>query len=496
MSVTVRPSVFTRSLVVAALCVGGGGLAAEPLAAQDLPNVVGKVAVQGADTLFREATRTLTKGNYRRAAGLFAALRITYPRSPYVPDSYYWQAFALQRLDEPPAMQQALAVLDEQQLRFPEASESDDVLALRTRVESVVAQLPPRVPSAASCAEREDAAAMAALSTLTMLSDPQVITSYLATLLAMRTPCAVELRRSAVYLLAQRLDADGRRMMQVVATRDPDEQVRSDARAALARPAANALTNVASLLPPRRSPADSVPFVLGDTLATGRIRIGERKNSRVSVQIERPAQLVVLSLGMGEAPVLLSPDDPQGARRMASTPFTVDLRPAEQTVIATSVLGSTSLTNTDALRRELEMEACLSRQTAALQAEFDRQFRNNPGKGQPQVAMNSSGGRVDYAGAGGQRAAYSRAICTTVSSIRAPSPPATTVLRQGLSVASPNDRYLVVLAVTRPLSMPWLLVRLGTMKPQGATVADVMQQLTRTLFDGHTGAWSGTVIPW
>ncbi|MBY0491390.1 MAG: hypothetical protein K2R93_16215 [Gemmatimonadaceae bacterium] len=485
-----------RALVIAAFAIGA---ARSTAAAQNLPNVTGQAVVQGADTVFREATRTLTKGNYRRAAGLFAALRLTYPRSPYVPDSYYWQAFALQRIDEPTLMQQALMVLDEQQLRFPEAAGSDDVLALRARVESVVAQLPPRTPEGAPCADREDAAAMAALSTLTMLSDPQVITGYLATLLAMRTPCATELRRSAVYLLAQRLDADGRRMLEVVVTRDPSEQVRRDAQLALAKAGAvgtSALTTVAQRLPPRRAPADTAAVFLGDTALVGRVTLGPPRDGRVSVRLPRPAQLVVLSLTLGEAPILLAPDQPKNARLLASGPIPVDLRPADLAVTATVIAGSSSLTDTDALRREAAIEACLSRQTAQLQAEFDRQFRADPNKNGRKVAINPAGGRVDYAGVGGASQAYAAASCATVASRTAPAPPATTILRQSLTASAPNDRYLVVLAVARPLSMPWLLVRLGTMRLSGATVPEVLQQLTGTLFDGHPGAWSGTVIPW
>jgi hypothetical protein len=40
------------------------------------------------------------------------------------------------------------------------------------------------------------------------------------------------------------------------------------------------------------------------------------------------------------------------------------------------------------------------------------------------------------------------------------------------------------------------MVRLGTMQLSGATLPAMLEQLTTTLFDGHSGAWSGTVIPW
>lgn len=490
---TRRRATLLRALAVSVLSMG---LALAPRKGEaQATDVTGQPSAQPADTLYREGTRALTKGNYRRAAGLFETLRLTYPRSPYVPDSYYWQAFALQRLEEPDAMRLALSALDEQQLRFPEAASGDDVLALRARVESVVTRDMGPLMSNAACADREDAAAISALSMLTMLTDPQMIQGHLATLLAMRTPCARELRRSAVYLLDRRLNADARRMLAVVAEKDPDEVVRAEARAVVSRPAAAPVASSAEnpLQPPRRAASDSAPFMIGDTATAGVVDLGERKNSRLNVRLFKPAQLVVLSVRVGESPVLLSPVLPRDARRVATGAFTVDLRPAELYVPYRVAAGSSSDQAAYAMRREAEIEACISRQAAQARATINKEYATRTDKsGKPTVV---TGGSADLGTAAGRTMALATTSCNQVAS-RTPPPPVTSVMRDGLTTIPVNDRYLVVLALQRPVSMPWLMVRVGTVEPAGPTVAAMIEQLTNTLFTGHQGAWSGTVIPW
>ncbi len=485
-----------RTTLWCALSVGvlSIGIATTPRAAQaQATDVAGQPSAQPADTLYREGTRALTKGNYRRAAGLFETLRYTYPRSPYVPDSYYWQAFALQRLEEPDAMRLALAALDEQQLRFPEAASGDDVMALRARVEGLVGRDVGPLMSNAACADREDAAAISALSMLTMLTDPQMIQGHLATLLAMRTPCARELRRSAIFLLDRRLDADARRMLTVVAEKDPDDVVRAEARAVVTRSVSSTVATAADVpQPPRRAASDTAPFVIGDTVAAGVVDIGERKNSRLNVRLFKPAQLVVLSVRVGESPVLLSPVLPRDARRVATGAFTVDLRPAELYVPYRVTASSVSDQAAYNMRREAEIEACISRQTAQVQAKINREWSARADKsGKPTAVTGGASVNAD----GGRTMALSAASCNQVAS-RTPPPPVSSVLRDGLTTIPVNDRYLIVLALQRPVSMPWLMVRVGTVEPNGATVAAMIEQLTNTLFTGHQGAWSGTVIPW
>jgi len=87
-----------------------------------------------ADSLYRAARETLNKGDYRRAATLFRQVVDRYPQSSYVADALYYQAFALARLGTDKDLRQALAVLDEQRKRFPEAADGADVRTLVTRI--------------------------------------------------------------------------------------------------------------------------------------------------------------------------------------------------------------------------------------------------------------------------------------------------------------------------------------------------------------------------
>ena len=93
-----------------------------------------------ADSLYRVARETLNKGDYRRAATLFRQVVDRYPQSSYVADALYYQAFALARLGTDKDLRQALAVLDEQRKRFPEAADGADVRTLVTRIQGQLAK--------------------------------------------------------------------------------------------------------------------------------------------------------------------------------------------------------------------------------------------------------------------------------------------------------------------------------------------------------------------
>src|SRR5512147_2424120 len=50
-----------------------------------------------ADSLYKAARAALNASNYRNAAELFRRIRDEQPKSRYVADSYYWEAFARYR---------------------------------------------------------------------------------------------------------------------------------------------------------------------------------------------------------------------------------------------------------------------------------------------------------------------------------------------------------------------------------------------------------------
>lgn len=92
---------------------------------------------QDADSLYRDGRRALNRGNFDAAIVAFRSLREEYPDSDYVGDSYYWQAFALERNGD---LEQVVDLVDRLLEEYPQAEIADDARALRVQVCSALAQ--------------------------------------------------------------------------------------------------------------------------------------------------------------------------------------------------------------------------------------------------------------------------------------------------------------------------------------------------------------------
>ncbi|MBM4183933.1 MAG: HEAT repeat domain-containing protein [Gemmatimonadetes bacterium] len=194
-----------------------------------------------------------------------------------MPDSFYFEAFALNRLGERTQLTRAVSLLDEQLQRFPEAATRADADALRVRIESqlaqrgdaraarnVIRQANPTPPSPApapsptsapspspapspaspvsparpvsSSAPRAQAtcpnqeARLAALSALLNMNAERAV-PILQEVLRSRDECSVELRRQAVFLVSQHMNAESVEILLDLAHRnpDPDAEVREQA---------------------------------------------------------------------------------------------------------------------------------------------------------------------------------------------------------------------------------------------------------------------------
>lgn len=185
-----------------------------------------------ADSLYREARRALSDANYQRAAELFERLRVRYPRSTYVADAYYWQAFALNRNDR---LQQALSLLDEQGKRFPNANTRRDAQALATRIRGELARRgdaseAERLTNVATqgCPEEEDDVRIAAINGL-MQMDAERAMPILKKVLARGGACSAELRRKAVFVVSQQRSEEAADILLNAAQNDPDGEVRQQA---------------------------------------------------------------------------------------------------------------------------------------------------------------------------------------------------------------------------------------------------------------------------
>ena len=192
-----------------------------------------------ADSLYRLAREAISRGEFRRAAGLFAEISTKYPRSEYAPDAPYWRAFALYRLGRDEDLREALRSLDSQQRRYPKATTIADAKELAIRIRGVLAQQGDvRSAEAVSRAATRNqpcdrdgnnseirAAAMNAL----LQMDAQSAVPIIKQVLQKRDECSIALREKAVFLLSQKPSAETETIMLDVLNNDPSRSVREQA---------------------------------------------------------------------------------------------------------------------------------------------------------------------------------------------------------------------------------------------------------------------------
>ncbi len=217
-----------------------------------------------ADSLYRAARQALNSSQYSRAAELFSSIRDRYPRSTYVPNTYYWQAFALYRDGSDDALRAAREALRTQASRFPKATTRRDAEALLRRLQGALARLgdrdaaesvtaeaesvappvpaivatPPIGPGPAiaggpgrhyrlhneSCDDEDDIRIAAVNALLQMDADRAV--PILKSILARRDTGSTCLRRKAVFLVSQKHSSETSAILLSAVRSDPDQEVR------------------------------------------------------------------------------------------------------------------------------------------------------------------------------------------------------------------------------------------------------------------------------
>jgi HEAT repeat protein len=186
---------------------------------------------------YTAAREALNNRRYPAAAAAFAALRRDHPRSGYVPDSYYWQAFALYRRGGTNNVRAALELLEEQGTRYPEAGTRTDADELRVRLDDLLARQGDegavrRITSQAEqpCDGADQETRAAALSALLNMNADRAI-PILREVLQKRDECSAELRRQAVFLISQKMTDESVDILLDLAHRnpDPDPEVREQA---------------------------------------------------------------------------------------------------------------------------------------------------------------------------------------------------------------------------------------------------------------------------
>ena len=258
-------------VVAGALLLGVGAQA--PVSRVSSPaSVVPAPWLQGdpADSIYRVAREALNRGRYREALQAFRTLERKYPRSGYVADGLYWQAFALYRLGGPGNLRDASARLEDQARRFAQAATRGDADALAVRINSelarygdasanadilreaeraarapVVAPVPPVPPHAPrpalamvhdrddDCGPDNDAKIMALHAI--MRNDPDRAVPIVEKVMARRDSGSACLRQQALFVLATSNNPAANRLLLQAVINDPDKSVREGAVFWLAR---------------------------------------------------------------------------------------------------------------------------------------------------------------------------------------------------------------------------------------------------------------------
>jgi HEAT repeat protein len=196
-----------------------------------------------ADTLYQQARAALARNDNRQAARLFRRIVDEEPDSEYAPDALYWQAFALYRVGSADALDEALAALEQQRARYPDAATRGDADALAVRIRGVLARsgdadAAQRVyedagstvyeVTAGDCPDEESDVRVAAINAL-MQMDAERALPVLEQVLARRDECSATLRRKAVFIVADGESPRATDILLQVARTDPDPEVRGQA---------------------------------------------------------------------------------------------------------------------------------------------------------------------------------------------------------------------------------------------------------------------------
>jgi HEAT repeat protein len=210
-----------------------------------------------ADSLYRVARDLLNRGDWGRAARMFSDLQKNHPKSAYVNDSQYYEAYARYKIGTTDELRAAARILEPLASRITpsvsnassprafgvadmarRATSDNDILALYARINGVLAQrgdadAAAKVAKAAQvqgapCDQEDISLKSEAMSALNQM-DPAQALPILRRVLERRDECSAGLRRNAVFILGRRADNESAAVLMQVAKSDPNTSVRTEA---------------------------------------------------------------------------------------------------------------------------------------------------------------------------------------------------------------------------------------------------------------------------
>ncbi len=206
------------------------------------------------EALYRTAGEAMSKGDYARAAEVYADVVKRYPSSKVAESAAYYQAFSLYRLGGDEKLRAARDVLTSLRSRYPSLAKGEPA-ALRTRIcgelarrgdEACAAEVSERAQTSTRTSTRsstststsvggrcpaeddENDERIAALNALLQM-DAQRAMPVLTKVLERRDACSAGLRKKAVFLVSQKRTPETADLLLRVARNDPDSEVREQA---------------------------------------------------------------------------------------------------------------------------------------------------------------------------------------------------------------------------------------------------------------------------
>ena len=188
-----------------------------------------------ADSAYRVARELFNRGEYGQAVQAFRALPTRYPNSVYAQEAAYYQAFSLFRIGGTTELREALAALEAAKTKYPNARSKTEATNLATRIRGVLAQRGDAQAAAelartaseqgVTCDREEQAVQAEAMNALSR-SDAGNVNELITRVLARKDECAIPLRRTAVFLVGNRRDAQAVTILAGVARNDPSVDVK------------------------------------------------------------------------------------------------------------------------------------------------------------------------------------------------------------------------------------------------------------------------------
>ena len=191
-----------------------------------------------ADSAYRVARELFNRGEYGQAAQSFRALPTRYPNSAYAPEAAYYEAFSLYRIGGTNELRQALAALEASKTKYPNAKSRTEMTNLATRIRGALArggdaqaaaELSRTANEQGVTCDREEQAVQAEAMNALSQSDAGNVNELITRVLARKDECSIPLRRTAVFLVSKRRDAQAVSILAGVARNDPSVDVKVEA---------------------------------------------------------------------------------------------------------------------------------------------------------------------------------------------------------------------------------------------------------------------------